>query len=74
MYCFWLYLWFMSHRKGLGAEHPLNDRGQGVFLVVYLAVWSLDSFVFRFSTWFGGVVPIFVRQLGIEMVKSLQSS
>jgi protein-S-isoprenylcysteine O-methyltransferase Ste14 len=56
----------MSHRKGLGAEHPLNDDGQIMFLVVYLVVWALDSFVFRFSTWFAGLVPIFVRlPLGI---------
>jgi protein-S-isoprenylcysteine O-methyltransferase Ste14 len=56
----------MSHRTGLGAEHPLNDKVQAVFLVVYLGVWGLDSFVFRFSTWFAEVVPVFVRlPLGI---------
>jgi protein-S-isoprenylcysteine O-methyltransferase Ste14 len=56
----------MSHRTGLGAEHPLNDKVQAVFLVVYLGVWGLDSFVFRFSTVFAGVVPVFVRlPLGI---------
>jgi protein-S-isoprenylcysteine O-methyltransferase Ste14 len=51
----------MSHRAGLGAEHPLNDKVQAVFLVVFLGVWGLDSFVFRFSTVFAGVVPFFVR-------------
>jgi protein-S-isoprenylcysteine O-methyltransferase Ste14 len=56
----------MSHRTGLGAEHPLNDRGQAVFLVVFLGVWGLDSFVFRFSTVFYGVAPVFVcASLGI---------
>jgi protein-S-isoprenylcysteine O-methyltransferase Ste14 len=56
----------MSHRAGLGAEHPLNDKAQPVFLVVYLGVWGLDSFVFRFSTVFAGVVPVLVRlPLGI---------
>jgi protein-S-isoprenylcysteine O-methyltransferase Ste14 len=48
---------------GLGAEHPLNDKIQPVFLVVYLGIWSLDSFVFRFSTVFAGAVPVFVRLL-----------
>jgi protein-S-isoprenylcysteine O-methyltransferase Ste14 len=56
----------MSHRTGLGAEHPLNDRVQALFLIVYLVVWSLDSFVFRFSTVFAEMVPFFVRlPLGI---------
>jgi protein-S-isoprenylcysteine O-methyltransferase Ste14 len=56
----------MSHRKGLGAEHPINDRVQAVFLVVYLAVWSLDSFVFHLSTMLAEWVPVFVRApLGI---------
>ena len=50
-----------SGRKGLGAEHPLNDKVQAVFLVVYLVVWGLDSFVFRFSTVLAGLVPVFVR-------------
>ena len=56
----------MSHRTGLGAEHLLNDKVQVIFLVVYLGVWGLDSFVFRFSTVFAEMVPIFVRlPLGI---------
>jgi protein-S-isoprenylcysteine O-methyltransferase Ste14 len=56
----------MSHRAGLGAEHPLNDKVQAVFLVVYLGVWGLDSFFFRLSTVLAGVVPFFVRlPLGI---------
>jgi len=50
-----------SGRKGLGAEHPLNDKVQAVFLVVYLVVWGLDSFVFRFSTVLAGLVPVFIR-------------
>ena len=53
----------MLHRTGLGAEHPLNDKVQAMFLVVYLGVWGLDSFVFRFSTVLAGVVPVFVRLL-----------
>jgi protein-S-isoprenylcysteine O-methyltransferase Ste14 len=51
----------MAHRTGLGAEHPINDKVQPVFLVVYLGVWGLDSFVFHFSTVFTEVIPILVR-------------
>lgn len=50
----------------MGAEHPLNDKVQAVFLVVYFGVWGFDSFVFRFSTALAGMVPVFVRlPLGI---------
>ena len=45
----------------MGAEHPLNDKVQVIFLVVYLGVWGLDSFIFRFSTVFADVIPVFVR-------------
>jgi protein-S-isoprenylcysteine O-methyltransferase Ste14 len=56
----------MSRRTGLGAEHPLNDKVQAVFLVVYLVVWGLDSFVFRLSTVLTRIVPVFVHlPLGI---------
>jgi protein-S-isoprenylcysteine O-methyltransferase Ste14 len=50
----------------LGAEHPLNDKVQAMFLVVYLGAWGLDSFVFRLSTVLAEVVPVWVRlSLGI---------
>jgi protein-S-isoprenylcysteine O-methyltransferase Ste14 len=51
----------MSHRTGLGAEHPLNDKFQAVFLVLFLGVWNLDSFVFRFSTVLAGTIPVLAR-------------
>jgi len=55
--------WHMLHRKGLGAEHPLNDRVQAMFMVVFLGVWALDSFIFRFSTVLAGAVPLVIRLL-----------
>ncbi|MCW4045405.1 MAG: DUF1295 domain-containing protein [Candidatus Bathyarchaeota archaeon] len=51
----------MPHRTGLGAEHPLNDTAQAVFLAAFLVVWGLDSFVFRFSTVLAGLVPLLIR-------------
>lgn len=53
----------MSHRQGLGSEHPRCDLGQAVFLVVFFLVWGLDSFVFRFSTLLASFVPVLVRLL-----------
>jgi protein-S-isoprenylcysteine O-methyltransferase Ste14 len=51
----------MSHRVGLGAEHPLNDKVQAVFFVVFLGVWVLDSFVLHFSTVLADLVSIWIR-------------
>ncbi|HEX9902698.1 MAG TPA: isoprenylcysteine carboxylmethyltransferase family protein [Acidobacteriota bacterium] len=42
-------------------EHPRGDLGQLVLLVLFLALWALDSFVFGFSTALAGAVPLFVR-------------
>jgi protein-S-isoprenylcysteine O-methyltransferase Ste14 len=42
-------------------EHPGGDLGQVICLAAFLAIWILDSFVFRFSTFLGGYVPTFVR-------------
>ena len=53
----------MAHGRGVGAEHPLNDPVQGLFFVLYLGVWGLDSFVFRFSTVLADLVPLFIRLL-----------
>jgi protein-S-isoprenylcysteine O-methyltransferase Ste14 len=35
--------------QGVGAEHPLNDRLQILFLVVFLAVWVVDSFFLHYA-------------------------
>jgi len=50
----------MSQHERSG-EHPRGDLGQLVLLVLFLAVWTLDSFVFGFSTFWAGAVPLFVR-------------
>ncbi len=36
-------------RSGVQGEHPYGDIGQFICLLVFLAVWILDSFVFHFS-------------------------
>jgi protein-S-isoprenylcysteine O-methyltransferase Ste14 len=51
----------VSHREGLGAEHPLNDKVQAIFLVLFLIVWISDSFTYRFSTVLAATVPVLVR-------------
>jgi len=51
---------------GVGAEHPLNDRLQIVFLLVFLAVWGLDSFFLHFTLNLLGLVwLLFTVPLGV---------
>ena len=48
-------------RGKIHGEHPRGDRGQLICLLIFLTVWILDSFVFKFSTSLSGIVPPFVR-------------
>lgn len=49
-------------------EHPWGDRGQLVALAAFLAVWILDSFVFRISTFLARSVGLAVRLAASGMV------
>jgi protein-S-isoprenylcysteine O-methyltransferase Ste14 len=42
-------------------EHPLGDRGQVVLFLLFMLVWVLDSFFFRFSVIITGYIPLYVR-------------
>jgi len=50
-----------SHADDAGDEHPLGHLGQFVCLAAFLAVWGLDSFVLRFSTFPAASVPLSLR-------------
>lgn len=45
----------------LPGEHPYGDLGQIVFIALFLIIWVLDSFVFKFSTVLTGYIPLAVR-------------
>lgn len=59
-------------------EHPFGDKGQLIFLAVFLLVWILDSFIFKISTFLASSIPLFIRlavlalclTLGILLSKS----
>ncbi len=51
-----------SH-KDLCEEHPYGDTGQIIALILFLIVWSLDSFIFRFSTIPANYLPLMVKLL-----------
>ncbi len=47
-------------RHGLGAENPINDRAQVVFVLVFLTAWGLDSFLLRFGLNLFGLPSLFI--------------
>jgi protein-S-isoprenylcysteine O-methyltransferase Ste14 len=50
-----------SRREHLAGEHPFSDRGQLIFLGVFMVVWVADSFIFRFSIFAGQYVSLLIR-------------
>lgn len=48
-------------REDLTGEHRLGDTVQLILLVIFLAVWILDSFVLGFSTFLAESVLWFIR-------------
>jgi protein-S-isoprenylcysteine O-methyltransferase Ste14 len=46
-------------REGVGAEHPLNDRAQLVFMLVFLAVWAVDTFFLHYALSMTGLWALF---------------
>lgn len=50
-----------ADREDLVGEHPFGDAGQIILLIVFLALWAFDSFVFQFSTFLAASVPLLIR-------------
>lgn len=48
-------------REDLVGEHPFGDAGQVILLVLFLVIWVLDSFTFRFSTILATYIPLYLR-------------
>jgi len=53
-----------QNRPDLAGEHKYTDAGQVILLVIFLIVWILDSFVFKYSTflsddikWYYRIIP-----------------
>jgi len=49
------------NRDDASGEHPYGDLGQMVCLATFLALWILDVFVFRVSTFLAALVLLPVR-------------
>ena len=50
-----------ADRKDLAGEHPLGDIVQLIFLILFLAVWILDSFVLKYSTFLSESISWYIR-------------
>lgn len=50
-----------DHRKDLGEEHVYGHVGQITGIVLFLIVWSLDSFIFKISTILANHIPLAIR-------------
>lgn len=45
-------------RHGIGAENPINDSAQIVFLLVFLVVWGIDSFILHYTIDLLGLISL----------------
>ena len=49
------------HRPGMVGEHHRGDAGQLILLILFLAVWITDAFIWHYSTFLNRVVPLYIR-------------
>ncbi len=49
------------NREDLSEEHPRGDLGQIVLGIIFVAVWGLDSFLLKLTTFPAAGVPIYLR-------------
>jgi len=47
-------------RHGIGEENPINDRAQVIFMLVFLAVWGVDSFLLHYTLNLLGLISLLV--------------
>ena len=48
-------------RQDLAGEHMFSDLGQLIFLFIFLAIWIIDSFFLKYSTFISDYIPLFIR-------------
>lgn len=48
-------------RIGRHGEHPYGDLGQIIILLVFIVIWILDSFVFKYSTLLSPHISLYLR-------------
>jgi protein-S-isoprenylcysteine O-methyltransferase Ste14 len=48
-------------REDLTGEHKLGDLGQLIIALLFIAVWILDSFFFKYTTFLNDYIPLAVQ-------------
>ena len=52
-----------ANRPDLAGEHKAGDAGQLILLIIFLAVWILDSFLLNFSTFLADDIAWYFRAI-----------
>ena len=47
-----------KHKDG---EHPFGDAGQIILFLLFIAIWTADSFFFRYTTFLAKYVHVYIR-------------
>lgn len=50
-----------QHRDDLTGEHAFSDIGQLILLIIFLTIWIVDSFVFKYSTFLTQYISNYIR-------------
>ncbi len=50
-----------KNREDLVGEHPLGDAGQILLLLMFLAIWTADSFILKCSTFISAYFSFYFR-------------
>ncbi len=50
-----------ENRQDLTGEHFLGDLGQIILLIIFLALWIVDSFFINYSNFISKYIPLFVK-------------
>ena len=50
-----------KERDDLSGEHLISDAGQAIFACLFAAVWILDTFFLKYTTFLNGYVPFGLR-------------
>lgn len=51
----------VERRATDNGEHRIGDIGQVLCFIVFLALWLADTFIYRWSTFLSGYVPVLLR-------------
>lgn len=51
----------LQNKNNLAGEHAFTDIGQLVLLVIFLAAWITDSFLFHYSVSAAAFIPVYIR-------------